>query len=232
MKWTQEKCGFSYDDNWGINIEKVDKWEALVSILGEKNKEIKNKLKGEKVRRKLLQDQLTLAEALKYARGLESVDQHATKVENQTPTDVTVKQEVDKITVDRTGKKSCFNCGKQWPHQGGKRKCPAFGKQCTRCGKRRNHFANYCRSKQEIKVTKEFAYGGEEKSNTSSESSDESTCTLEKVNVTILLLRDTVTASWRTYLRASFWIKCFSLNRHLESGFVSFSLIPEQELSV
>jgi len=36
MKWTQEKCGFSYDDNWGINIEKNDKWEALISILVEK----------------------------------------------------------------------------------------------------------------------------------------------------------------------------------------------------
>ena len=29
-------CGFSYDDNWGINIEKNDKWEALISILVEK----------------------------------------------------------------------------------------------------------------------------------------------------------------------------------------------------
>ena len=74
--------------------------------------------KSKKVRRKLLQDQLTLAEALKYARGLESADQHATKVENQTPTDVSVKQEVDKITVDRTSKTLCFNYRKQWPHQG------------------------------------------------------------------------------------------------------------------
>ena len=28
MKGTQEKCGFSFGDNWGINIEKNDKWEA------------------------------------------------------------------------------------------------------------------------------------------------------------------------------------------------------------
>ena len=64
--------------------------------------------KSKRVRRKLLQDQLTVsqfAKALKYARGLENVDQHAAKVENQTPTDITVKQEVDKITVDRTEKK-------------------------------------------------------------------------------------------------------------------------------
>ena len=31
------------------------------------------------------------------------------------------------------------------------RKCPAFGKQCMRCGKR-NHFAKYCKNKHEIKV--------------------------------------------------------------------------------
>ena len=48
--------------------------------------------KSKRVRRKLLQDQLTLAEALKYACGLESADQHATRVENQTTTEVTVKQ--------------------------------------------------------------------------------------------------------------------------------------------
>ena len=36
-------CGFSYDDNWGINIEKNDKWEALISIL------VENKINKEHV---------------------------------------------------------------------------------------------------------------------------------------------------------------------------------------
>ena len=39
-----------------------------------------------------MQDQLTLAEALKYARGLESADQHPTRVENQKTTEVTVSK--------------------------------------------------------------------------------------------------------------------------------------------
>ena len=134
--------------------------------------------KSKRVRRKLLQDQLTLAEALKYARGLESADQHAIKVENQTTTEVTVKQEINKTAVDKYRAKLCFNCGKHWPHQGGQRKCPAFGKQCTRCGKR-NHFAKCCKNNQEIKV----AQGGEKLSDTSSDSSgEESTCTLQNVN--------------------------------------------------
>ena len=58
--------------------------------------------KSKRVRRKLWQDQLTLAEALKYARGLESADQHATRVENQTTTEVTVKQQINKTTVDKS----------------------------------------------------------------------------------------------------------------------------------
>ena len=84
--------------------------------------------KSKRVRRKLLQDQLTLAEALKYARGLESADQHATRVENQTTTEVTVKQEINKTTVDKSREKLCFNCGKRWPHQGGAKKMPGFWK--------------------------------------------------------------------------------------------------------
>ena len=85
--------------------------------------------KSERVRRKLLEDQLTLAEALKYARGLESADQHATKVENKLQQ--TLPSNNHKITAGRIREKSCFNCGKHWLHQGGPRKCPAFGRQCT-----------------------------------------------------------------------------------------------------
>ena len=138
--------------------------------------------KSKRVIRKLLQDQLMLVEALKYARDLKSADQHATKVESQAPNDGTVKQEVDKITVDRGREKLCFNCGKHWPHQGGPRKCPAFGKQCTRCG-RRNHFAKWCKRRQEVKATRDLGQADKQKSDTSSDSSDEgSTCMLQEVN--------------------------------------------------
>ena len=120
----------------------------------------------------------TLAQALKYAHGLESTDQHSTRVENQTTTEVAVKQEINKTTVDKSREKLCFNCGKHWPQQGGQRKCPAFGKQCTRCGKR-NHFAKCCKNKQEFKL----AQGGEQITDTSPDSSDEdSTCTLQEAN--------------------------------------------------
>ena len=64
-------------------------------------------VKSKRLRRKLLKDQLTLAEALKYSRGVERADQHATRVENQTTTEVTVKQEINKTTVDKSREKLC-----------------------------------------------------------------------------------------------------------------------------
>jgi len=80
--------------------------------------------KSKRVRRKLLQDQPTLAEALKYAQGLESADQHALKVGKQTTAKVTVKQEINKTAVDKNRAKLCFNCKKHWPHQGRQRNAP------------------------------------------------------------------------------------------------------------
>jgi hypothetical protein len=38
--------------------------------------------------------------------------------------------------------RTCFHCGKEFPHKGGK--CPAFGKNCDNCGTA-NHFASVCR---------------------------------------------------------------------------------------
>ena len=59
---------------------------------------------------------------------------------------------------------------------------PSFRQaECKLCGKR-NHFANFCKSRHEVKATKELAYGGERKSDTSCESSDGSRCTVETVN--------------------------------------------------
>ncbi len=45
-------------------------------------------------------------------------------------------------------KKKCWNCGRDWPHEGGQTNCPAFGKTCSKCGKQ-NHFSSECRSRNE-----------------------------------------------------------------------------------
>ena len=42
--------------------------------------------------------------------------------------------------------RKCRNCGKWYPHPGGKTSCPAYGKSCRGCAKQ-NHFEAVCRSK-------------------------------------------------------------------------------------
>ena len=39
----------------------------------------------------------------------------------------------------------CRNCNKNWPHKGGQKNCPAYGKKCNLCLKP-NHFASVCKS--------------------------------------------------------------------------------------
>ena len=97
------------------------------------------------------------------------------------PIEVTIKQEMDKIVMAEKDKRLCFNCEKHWPHQGVARNCLACGKRCTRFGKR-NHFAKYCKSKHEIKASKELAHKGEDIADTSSNSGEECTYSLETVN--------------------------------------------------
>ena len=102
-EYTQVSLHHGKDDTWDSFISKLRaEGEHCDFPTGWLDTEILMSMiengKSKRVRRKLLQDQLKLAEAPKYARGLESADQHATKVDNQSSTDVTVKQEVDKIT--------------------------------------------------------------------------------------------------------------------------------------
>ena len=77
-------------------------------------------------------------------------------------------------------KSLCFNCEKHWPPQGGARNCLVFGKRYARCGKR-NDLAKYCKSKHESKASYELAHKGEEIADTSSESGEESSYTVETV---------------------------------------------------
>ncbi|CAF1020090.1 unnamed protein product, partial [Brachionus calyciflorus] len=48
------------------------------------------------------------------------------------------------INKQSNGDKTCFSCGRSWPHKDGA--CPAFGKICSNFQKM-NHFSNVCRSK-------------------------------------------------------------------------------------
>ena len=42
---------------------------------------------------------------------------------------------------------TCFNCGSDWPHPGGKESCPARGHTCNKC-KKPNHFESVCKQRK------------------------------------------------------------------------------------
>ena len=127
----------------------------------EAEKEIKTQIihgcRSHSLRIKALSDPtMDLASVLSRARAMEMAEIQAAKIEK----DVTVKEKesVNKVSAkpgnkrkpkknwkDKKQTKKCRNCGNDWPHEGGQRKCPAFNKSCDKCGKL-NHFAKVCKS--------------------------------------------------------------------------------------
>lgn len=96
------------------------------------DKEVKIQLveycKFTRVRRKALQEDVSLDEPLKYGRALETSDRQIAQFEN-------------KVIPQR----SCFFCGSHFSHRKGSNYCPATGKMCGSCGKI-GHFAQVCKS--------------------------------------------------------------------------------------
>ena len=92
----------------------------------------------------------TLQEALDFARSQEIAHSQAEKIEKDFKHQkyIPTTEDINKTDIQykRTdGKKKCFFCGGQFPHQGGRSRCPARGKECKTCRKL-NHFAKCCRN--------------------------------------------------------------------------------------
>ena len=129
-----------------------------------------------RLRRRALRDNtMSLTELLSFGRALESSDRQAANIEERHP--APTQPQVHKLNhhpqrktfppktqrrdsnrqpssqqprpapAPKPRNRECFNCGGQWPHEGGQTNCPARNKQCNACSKL-NHFASVCRSKQ------------------------------------------------------------------------------------
>jgi hypothetical protein len=72
-------------------------------------------------------------------------------------------------TKTHESRKKCFFCGGKFPHQGGRTKCPAWGKECKICNKP-NHFAKCCKGSSNQKKIRTI--DDKEDSDPSSDSSD------------------------------------------------------------
>ena len=117
--------------------------------------QLMEKGKSKRVRRRLLSKPHSLQEALDYARAQELSDKQVKRIEleQQSKGNIT-EEELNRISLGRqnnsTGvKKEYYFCGGTFPHLGGKKKCPAWGKKCTTCGKM-NHFAKCCMHKGKV----------------------------------------------------------------------------------
>jgi hypothetical protein len=90
-----------------------------------------------RVQERLLREpDLSLEKALTICRAAEATKEQIKSLRG----DVPLKPSVDSVK----SKIDCRNCGHQHPP----RSCPAFGKQCHKCGKN-NHFSKVCRQSSE-----------------------------------------------------------------------------------
>ena len=108
--------------------------------------------KSKRIRRQLFSKQHTLKEALDIARAQEIADNQASRIESRQRSNEPINDEVNKLTKSRhlkdetkVPKMNCYSCGGVFPHEGGRTRCPAFGKKCSLC-KKYNHLAKFCQS--------------------------------------------------------------------------------------
>ena len=124
-------------------------------------------VKSNKLRRKCLRDKLSLVAFLTEARNEETIQRQAQEIEEQhqnekcnkvvgfkqQPNRFRKKKYLPKPKPSKPGSKPqsgqniqrCRNCNGSWPHPGGQKNCPAYGKRCNLCQKL-NHFASVCKS--------------------------------------------------------------------------------------
>lgn len=103
----------------------------------------------ERLRETLLRElKLSLEKAISIARAAENAKTQATQIKSQEH-DVETLNKVKHFKANRNSKPAdvikCKFCGKE--HERNKFKCPAFGKNCSKC-KKPNHFAEQCRTRQ------------------------------------------------------------------------------------
>ena len=136
-----------------------------------------------KLRRKALSDSnISLSDLLHFGKTMEITDSQAAALENEDKRGVNsvggrwhsrdkgdsisngrdkrngTQRRQDHVKSRGNSESKCRNCNGQYPHQGGKTSCPAYGKECRKCGKK-NHFQAVCRSESSSKASKGWNSG-------------------------------------------------------------------------
>ena len=116
-------------------------------------------VKNARIRERLLSEgaTLTLARAVECSRAIETVQETQALMLNE-QTQIPIKQEVEVVQRQKNSP-ACYFCGGPYSRS---HKCPAKGKQCSKCRKM-NHFAKMCKSKvvHELETKSEVEDGRE-----------------------------------------------------------------------
>ena len=114
--------------------------------------QIIQKCRSNKLRKRALQQPMSLQALLKFGRSLEMAASQAEEmiVKEENITKISKENKENKSYKNVRGK-HCFRCGGSWPHDG---QCPAMGKKCNKCHKI-NHFSKVCKTKQINQIQEE-----------------------------------------------------------------------------
>ena len=100
-----------------------------------------------RLRRKAIEQSLTLDQILKNARAMEVAEEQTIQIEKEQSNAVQycvhTKSHYPKPVSEAKRSSQCGLCGGSYPHKG---QCPAKGRRCLTCDKL-NHFAKMCRSR-------------------------------------------------------------------------------------
>jgi hypothetical protein len=110
--------------------------------------------RSSRLRRRALTDtSLTLQQLIDLGRSMEASDRQTKAIEGGMSS-VAISGDTTVAQISSTPKHydqqlptsgKCRNCGKDYPHHGGRTSCPAYGTTCRSCGKQ-NHWSKCCRS--------------------------------------------------------------------------------------
>ena len=120
--------------------------------------QIVQKCISERLRRKALREDPSLEALLRGARAMELSNAQAAIMEDEANMNRIRKRGkyssqgkadngANKQKDGEKKSKLCYSCGEIFPHKGGRKNCPAFGKECDTCGKK-GHFARLCNKKE------------------------------------------------------------------------------------
>ena len=148
--WQRQQAEGEPFDKWLMELRVIDRNCEFGDTF---NRQLRDKIlfgtRDDVARQRMLEEEdLTLEKAINICHTLESTNAQlhfmAEKDKRKNIFVNEIKQKHGKLSsFDRPRQKSCFYCGAV--HE--PRQCPAYGKQCHKCGKR-NHFAAVCQRRR------------------------------------------------------------------------------------